>query len=335
MGGFVLDNLTFRRIDQTLDLVILLSYLVVAVYLLIHLTKVESQAESAQAGGKWQGLALFGLQWVYGGLASASFIFYFRSGTIASSWPFLLALLSMLIGNELLKERYGKLIFRLVVFAFVLLSFVTLVLPVVLRSIGPAVFLAGVVVSLLLLYVCLWLLVRFVPQVANAVRGTAVLAIAIMYALITLAYFANIIPPVPLALKDAQVAYSVTRNASGYQIAAFQETWYQRLWPGRTVIISSGKSLFLYTAIFAPTNLDADIVHVWQKYNDKTGDWETLSRIPYSISGGVSSGYRGYSQKSNVTEGKWRVNVETSRGQTIGSVRFNVAVITFSIAADK
>jgi hypothetical protein len=232
----------------------------------------------------------------------------------------------MLVGNELLKERYGKLIFRLVVFAFVLLSFVTLVLPVVLRSIGPVVFLLGVAVSLALLYLCLWLLLRYVPEVTGAVRKKAVLLVGLMYILITFAYFANIIPPVPLALKDAQIAFSVTRSGADYNIVAHQETWYQKLWPGRSVLTSSGQSLFLYTAVFAPTNLDADIVHVWQQKNDKTGDWETLARIPYSISGGVSSGYRGYSQKSNVTEGKWRVNVETSRGQTIGRVRFDVRV---------
>ena len=180
---------------------------------------------------------------------------------------------------------------------------------------------------LLLLYVCLWLLIRFVPEVVNAVKRTALLAVGAMYTLIVIAYFANIIPPVPLALKDAQIAFAVTRSGFDYNIVAHQETWYQKLWPGRTVIMSPGKNLFLYTAVFAPTNLDADIVHVWQKKSEQTGDWETLARIPYSISGGVSSGYRGYSQKSNVTEGKWRVNVETSRGQTIAQVRFDVELI--------
>lgn len=327
LAGFILDNFTFRRIDQAFDLSILFSYLVIAVLFLLYLTRAESRGLPTQGADRWRVLALLGLQWVYGGLASASFIFYFRSGTIASSWPFLLVLFAMLIGNELLKERYGKFIFRLVVFAFVLLSFVTLVLPVALHDIGPAVFLAGVVVASILLYLCLKLLIYFVPQVAEDVKSGAIKAIAIMYLLITLAYFANIIPPVPLALKDAVVAYSVARSGSSYNIVAHQETWYQKLWPGRRVPLAAGKSLFLYSSVFAPTNLDTDIVHEWQKYNNEANDWETQTLVTYSISGGVSSGYRGYSQKSNMISGKWRVNVETSRGQTIGRVRFDVEVI--------
>jgi hypothetical protein len=49
-----------------------------------------------------------------------------------------------------------------------------------------------------------------------------------------------------------------------------------------------------------------------------------MSEISFHITGGRQEGYRGYSFKTNVPAGKWRVFVETPRGQVLGRYEFNV-----------
>ena len=56
----------------------------------------------------------------------------------------------------------------------------------------------------------------------------------------------------------------------------------------------------------------------------KKKEWISASRISFPIRGGREEGYRGFSQKSNVFPGSWRVYVETKDGQIIGRIRFDV-----------
>jgi hypothetical protein len=64
------------------------------------------------------------------------------------------------------------------------------------------------------------------------------------------------------------------------------------------------------------------VCHVWSR---KTPDgWVQTDRLPFDISAGRENGYRGYTFKRGVTPGKWRVAVETMRGQTLGDITFDV-----------
>ena len=44
----------------------------------------------------------------------------------------------------------------------------------------------------------------------------------------------------------------------------------------------------------------------------------------FEISGGREGGFRWYSKKFTITAGKWRVKVETGRGQILGRIEFAV-----------
>ena len=46
--------------------------------------------------------------------------------------------------------------------------------------------------------------------------------------------------------------------------------------------------------------------------------------LPFEISAGRENGYRGFTFKRGITPGKWRVAVETMRGQTLGEITFDV-----------
>jgi hypothetical protein len=86
----------------------------------------------------------------------------------------------------------------------------------------------------------------------------------------------------------------------------------------------SGSSIFAYSAIFSPSDLNIDIIHEWQYFDETTQIWNTESRINLLVIGGRDGGFRTFSNRENLQPGKWRVNVETETGQIIGRLRFNL-----------
>lgn len=82
------------------------------------------------------------------------------------------------------------------------------------------------------------------------------------------------------------------------------------------------KGLYVYTAIRAPRGLRETIYHEWRH------NGELVDRIPLTINGGRSEGYRSWSHKQRFphdSTGRWRIDVMTDTGQRIGVVHFNVA----------
>ncbi|MGH8455250.1 MAG: DUF2914 domain-containing protein, partial [Nevskiales bacterium] len=83
----------------------------------------------------------------------------------------------------------------------------------------------------------------------------------------------------------------------------------------------AGRGLYAYSAIRAPLGLSEQIVHVWRQ------NGTVVDRIPLTISGGRSQGYRAWSHKLNFPEeprGDWEIEVLTAAGQLIGVIRFRV-----------
>ena len=72
-------------------------------------------------------------------------------------------------------------------------------------------------------------------------------------------------------------------------------------------------------------SLDTRVVHEWQFYDPK-GGWTTVDRVDLAVRGGRGGGYRTYSVKTGITQGAWRVNIETATGALLGRLRFNVVL---------
>lgn len=82
-----------------------------------------------------------------------------------------------------------------------------------------------------------------------------------------------------------------------------------------------GRGLYAYSAIRAPRGLSEPIVHVWRQNGVE------VDRIPLTISGGRTEGYRAWSHKLNFPQdahGRWEIDVVTEAGQLIGEIRFQV-----------
>ncbi len=330
IGGFVFDAVTLRRVDTFWENFWVVVHLLVVAACIVLVTRQKRQGDAehesflAPASSKLHFWLINVLQFFFGGLLSTLLVFYFRSGSLAVSWPFFLALGVAFAANESLKKYYARLGFQISLFYLSLFCFAIFIVPVIVHSMGTLVFLLSGVVSLALMR--LFVLVLRIAAKENFARGKKELTVAIgsIFLAINLLYFLNLIPPIPLSLMEASVGHSLTRVPSGdYVMESERHGWLSFFRLVETVHLPVGAPLFAYSAVFSPTRLNTHIVHEWQHYDGKHG-WVTASRVDLSLLGGRGGGYRTYSMKSQVPSGAWRVNVETPGGALLGRLRFNV-----------
>jgi len=325
--GFILDSWLLNRPDQLLDNVILLSHLTIAggVILLLSMRASRGRAESR--------FALFlpvVLQFSFGSLASGLLVLYFRSGTVAQSLIFFLILGGLLVGNEFLKSRYAQFRFNIAIFYLLLFSYVALTTPVLLRAIGPWVFVLSGILSLALIAGYLWVLVLCARKEMVRHVGPAAGIIGLIFFFFHVFYFMNIIPPVPLAMRDIGIYHSVLKRSDYSYLALYEPSPFYKFWrnTSATYTLGSTNSAFCFSSVFAPADLEAPIYHKWQYQNPKSGEWEVRSRVSFSISGGREDGYRGYTVKTALIPGRWRCDVETAGGALIGRTTFTAVADT-------
>ena len=197
-------------------------------------------------------------------------------------------------------------------------------------KIGPGMFLISGAVSLCLITLFLMMLYRIVPEIVKENRTRVARSIALVYIVFNALFFLNLIPPLPLSMKDAGVYHSVIHKPNGtYELSGEVLTWYEEYFNYHVIFHHApGDTVYVYTSIFAPDNLSTTIEYQWQKYDESTRSWVTTDTLRFPIIGGRDAGYEAYTLKDDVTMGAWRVNVITSYGQLIGRVAFTVADVT-------
>ncbi|MBI4117944.1 MAG: DUF2914 domain-containing protein [Parcubacteria group bacterium] len=320
--GFIVDTLTLRRIDLAFEQFVIVTHLVIVAACITFINFYEGKALAAQSRPFMRRVAPLLMQFSFGALFSGFFIFYSKSASLVTSWPFLIFLIALLIGNEFLRARYQRLVFQVSMFYFVLFSFTIFYVPIVLGAMGGEIFLFSGAISLALVAGFVLALALFIPARIAESKRYLVLSIGTMFVALNVLYFANIIPPIPLSLKGAEVAHQVRRVGDEYIIRDEKRLWFATLLSPEIVHITPHAPVFFYSSIFAPTDLATSIVHEWEHYDDTTGEWVIASRIPFPILGGRDGGYRGYSLIENLAPGRWRVNAKTGRGQLLGRAQF-------------
>jgi hypothetical protein len=329
-GGFLWDALTIGHSIHAIDLWLLTTYLVGAGGLLWFLGYSQSAAAAIEPGTEtetenpvpwWRESGpYFLLQFLFGGLFSALFIFYFKSSShfLATLWA--LGLGGLLVANEHLEERYRRFTLTWALFGLCAMLLLNFVLPHIVGSISMFWFILSTLAGAGLTHG----LRLKTPGQPGRIGPVWAIAAALL-----LAYAADIIPPVPLVTRDIAVGHSLTKN---YHLEQEKAPWWEFWHRVKSEIhLKPGERLYCISAVFAPSGLDTRLYHRWSHYDAKRG-WIDSPRIGFSLAGGREGGYRGYTWKQNLESGKWRIAVETEDGRTVTVHRFTLSAAP--LAAD-
>lgn len=323
--GFITDIITFVFLDISIVNVVFAVYLALAAFA-VFLGHLLSSRASANPSVRYRSaLVLLPLaaQYLIGNLLSGFLIFYTKSSVLGASWPFLVLLAAIFIGNEWFRKYKDRITFMAVLLFFTVYAYAIFALPLFLRALGPVIFLSSTAIALVTFGLYLSVLYRAgkmkLAQSVLPIIGSSL----VITVLVVSAYFSGVIPPIPLTLKEAGIYHGVERQGAGYLLRAEpRRPWYD---PRPQLLhVAPGQSLSAFTAVFAPIRFGAVVVHRWQRYNEEKGAWVTQSRISFPIAGGRAEGYRGYSEIAGPMPGEWRLRVETEGGQIIGQRRFTV-----------
>ncbi|OQW70765.1 MAG: hypothetical protein CTY27_02800 [Methylotenera sp.] len=326
-AGFIWDALTIGKNVNASDLLILSAYLFGTVPIMVWLVKranllINNAAQTTLAmhvsfkDANWrERLPYLLLQFLFGSLFSALFILYFKSSSHLAAFAWCLGLGVLLIANEFLETAYRRFTLIWTLFGFSLILLLNFVLPYSLGSIHWLWFFVSIILAVVITQA---LKLKISPHLGS-IYPTYLIAI-----LIASIYVLDVIPPVPLVIKDIQVGTHLEKVSNTYKLQQDKAPAW-RFWrsTSNSVHIVKGEKVYCISSVFAPSNLETRLYHRWQMHDKKQG-WVTMSRIGFALTGGRNKGYRGYTYKQNVAFGLWRVKVETENGRTISVHEFTI-----------
>lgn len=267
-------------------------------------------------------------QFFTGGLLSGCLILYTRSADVLHSWPFIVILGIVFLGNELFSRYRERLSFQSIQLFFALYLYAIFELPIGRGAMSRAIFVESGIAALVVFAAFLGILWAVGKKRLLMSLRRIVIWCAGIFAVVNLAYFTGILPPLPLSLKDAGIYHTLSKVAGGYQVGV--ESGAGRFFGPEVIHHVPGTPLYAYSAVFAPVKLTTPIVHRWQRYDEVAKKWVTMAAVTFPVAGGRDDGYRGYSELDSVTAGSWRVSIETASGSVLGTERFDVVDATVS-----
>lgn len=326
VGGFLIDTLTLKRLDLWFDHIILLGFLLISGLSILALNAYEAGRIRFRHFEVIVPLLPVFMQFGFGGLFSAFVIFYTKSGATISGALFILVLTALLVGNERFRKHYQRLVFHLSIYFVAVFSYSIFLMPIIFKQMGVLIFLVSGAVSLGLIALFITVLSLSLSKQIQASRRSLATSIGGIFIVFNILYFTNLIPPIPLSLKEIGVYHFVQKTPSGgYEVQYEKAPWFLPLQnTSSTYHWQRGEAVYVYSSIFAPTKLSIPVFHRWSQFDEKQGKWIEMESIRFSIQGGRDGGYRGYSYKTVVGPGRWRVDVVTERGQVIGRENFTV-----------
>ena len=322
--GFISDALMLNQVDSLSDNLILLAYVLLATFSLLFFYAGVAGRLGEKISHKLRKYMPGVMQYSFGGILSGMLIFYGRSGDWVTGAPFLLLILSVVFGNELVHKRSDRLVYHIALYFVGIFTYMVLILPVLFGVMGDFMFIVSGVVALIVVTIVVQILYKIVPNFMRINTRRVILIIGAIYTTFNVLYFTAVIPPIPLSLTKLEMAHLVTKPSTGvYQVTTEIPPWWRTLPFMRPVFHPSDGTLSCFARVYAPAKLSTEIYHRWE-YKKVGGSWQERGRIEYPIVGTNKGGYRGYTTVSNVTDGFWRCSVETARGQVLGRTTVEV-----------
>lgn len=326
VGGFIWDSLTLQRIDHLYSNFILFTYLICLMISLYIFNLADDDRWKNTFLEDYEEYAPLAVQFFLGGLSSAYVVFFFRSVSLTKTVVFFILLVFLMISNEIFKHRISNKYLQFGAFFFINFTFFAFVIPVFAGMIGTFIFIISGVISLAVTLFFITFIYRKSPSTRREINIKKMSAVIIgLYLTINLLYYFNMIPPVPLSLKSGLVAYNIEKNDNNYLVTYDPDNTYKFWKPfDHELKYVSGDTVFAFTSIFAPTDLNKAVAHRWKWLNPETNSWNISDVIEYEIIGGRDGGYRGYTYKTNIHSGQWEIDVITEEGLILGSMNFEI-----------
>jgi len=334
-AGFLFDILTLSRIDDVATLVQQGLYLVV-------LSGLMSLDERYRAGvaepPRWLAKAWpfseDAIHFLFGSLLSSFTLFYLKSSSGFSAFLFMSVLCALLVANELPGFRERGPVVRFALLSLCMTSYGALLLPCLLGFISAWLFVTSVLLSSAAIYWFVRTFTRWTGDARSIRRRIAGPALA-MQAILFVAYFAGVIPPVPLSVQFIGIYHEVVPPGArevadaGDPAPRTYELRHQRPWwkvwqvGDQDFAARPGDVVYCFARVFAPNGFrDAIYVHWWKQRQE--GGWLDRGRTPLVIRGGRDDGFRAFATKKNYQPGRWRVEIETGDGRDIGVIHFDL-----------
>lgn len=325
MTGFLIDVITLNRIDALFGNIVLSFYLLIAIFSIILSNWGDYKDIKNKFLYRIYQYSFFITQFSFGALFSGFVVYYTTSGSLVSSWPFLLVLYLVFVVNEKAQKHYEKFEFQISVFFASFLSFSIFFLPIIAKKIGDEIFIASGAITIFFTFWIVKGIFKILP-VLKKKKLKIIVNIFFVFFVFNLAYFFRVIPPVPLSIKKIEMVYNVEKTNSGnYVLTREKKEWndFYGKW-NNTFYKERKKKIYAFASVFAPKGLKTDIFHHWEFFDKEKDLWISVQKINYNIVGGRDGGYRGFSVLSDARDGEWRVSVENKSEFLIGRENFEI-----------
>lgn len=312
-------------IDHPITRYIGMAHICVVALLIMFREWIVSRNTASDTEQKIYSLASFGIAFSSGAALSFICVYAIRSAALSVSWPLFVILLLCIVANEFVSNHTFRFTLDVGILLIATLFFIIFNIPVLLKIQNDSVFALSVAISIGVSLLYLYLL-QFTSESAKyEASRTYALAFGIPM-FVGMLYLLNVIPAVPLSLKESGVYHNVVR-ISGGDFFATQEEDTRILKNYRITVhhmLDTDDAVYFFSNIDTPADLTAPISHVWEYYDAQEKRWAASTKISFDIQGGREAGYRAYSKKENIEEGLWRVTVKIGDNRIIGREKFQV-----------
>jgi hypothetical protein len=323
--GFIFDIVMLPNIDHPITRYIGLAHIGIVAFLIMFREWLISRNTASRGEQRLYALSSFGISFSSGAALSFIFVYSFRSAAFLVSWPLLLLLGICIIANEFVSSHDFRFTLDVGVPLIAVLFFIIFNTPIYLKVENDWVFAVSIGIAIIVSLLYLFFLQYTSESARYEAPRTYALAVGIPM-FISMLYFLNVIPAVPLSLKDSGVYHSIIHTDKG-EFIAVEESDVRIFKKYRMSIynLSEGEgSIYFFSNIDTPAELTAPVSHEWEYYDFGVHRWVSSTKISFDIQGGREAGYRAFSKKENITEGLWRVTVKIGSNRIIGREKFYV-----------
>lgn len=322
--GFTWDSLTMGKVVSFYDLLILTTYYFGAGLILILLVR-EVQPQ-------WQNWFTYLIQFFFGGLFSALVVFYFKSSGSLYTFLVVIFLALMLVANEFIGKKYQSRTLTWTIFAACGTMYLNFLIPHMAHSIEPVWFYLSCIFSLTVVFVIhgfayarqrasMTIEVKKLQYLRDLKQMAPSVAVVVLLGIL---YQFQLIPPVPLVLKESYICKDFSIENGVYQCQAERQSPARVLGFGGDVIhISKGERIYNLSAVFAPDHITVDLEQRWWLWNEQLDSWVASGVVPLPMEGGRKAGWRTYSYIEASSEtGDWKVETALKEGAVLAVVYF-------------